>query len=359
MMKALEGIRVLELASVLAGPAVGMFFAEAGAEVIKVENRPHGGDMTRSWKLPTEEKSKRTSAYFSSVNYQKEHRMVDLGVKEELESIHELITHTDIVINNMRPSAVARFGLGYEELKSRRPDIILAELRGFLKDEGKTAFDIVLQAETGFISMTGSAGHPARLPVAFIDLMAAHQMKEAILMALYLRERDGKGAHITSSLEESALASLANQASNTLMCGHVPARMGTQHPNIAPYGELVRTNDSAEFVLAVGTQPQWQGLCRMLELELLIDDERFSDNPSRVIHRQALIQLIREKVAGMASKEFESACLEAGVPIGRCMTMDEVMETPAAKSMRRDEMIDGETTSRLSSIAFKMSRPDS
>lgn len=357
-MKALEGIRVLELASVLAGPAVGMFFAEAGAEVIKIENRPYGGDMTRSWRLPSEEKSKKTSAYFSSVNYKKEHRMVDLGAENELQSIHELISHTDIVINNMRPSAVARFGLGYEKLRTIKPDIILAELRGFLKDEGKTAFDIVLQAETGFISMTGSPGHPARLPVAFIDLMAAHQMKEAILLALYLREKDGHGAHITCSLEESALASLANQASNTLMCGHIPARMGTLHPNIAPYGELVRTNDSSEFVLAVGTQPQWEGLCKVLGLERLTDDERFRDNPSRVIHRQPLIELIQKSAAELNGTQFESACLKARVPIGRCLGMDEVMETPAAEAMRRNEKIDGEDTSRLTSIAFKMSRPD-
>ena len=182
--KPLKGLKVIELASVLAGPAIGMFFAELGAKVIKVENRSKGGDMTRHWKLASESSSSPISAYFSSVNYGKEY--VDLNLEEasDRDRLYALMEDADIVVNNMKPSSAKRLGVDAHELKKNYPGLIIASLHGFAGESNQVAFDIVLQAETGFISMCGSEGHPAKIPVAVIDLIAAHQLKEAVKMAI-------------------------------------------------------------------------------------------------------------------------------------------------------------------------------
>ena len=355
-MKYFKGLKVVELASVLAGPAVGMFFAELGAQVIKVENRKTGGDMTRHWKVGTEDPKNSISAYFSAVNYHKIYTDLDLTQEADCAKLFTFLSDADVFLNNMKASSAKKFGLDYESLKQRFPKLIHCELSGFKHDERKVAFDAVLQAETGFLSINGTKEYPAKLPIAFIDLIAGHQMKEAILVALLERSKDGKGAHISCSLEESALATLTNQATNQLMAGIEPSPMGTLHPNIAPYGEIIKTSDGVRFMLAIGTDKHFIHLCEILKRNDLPAEKEYLDNPARVQHRNTLHEELKKASLLIDSKTLEDACINGSVPVGRIRQISEVMNTRVAKEMLREEVIEGEATKRLSSIAFHITR---
>jgi crotonobetainyl-CoA:carnitine CoA-transferase CaiB-like acyl-CoA transferase len=234
-----KNLKVVELASVLAGPLTGTFFAELGAKVVKIENKLTQGDVTRTWKLPTESKENSVSAYYSAANYSKESLFLNVKDSSDYELLIEHIKDADIVISNYKPSTARKLKLDYKDLKPYNPSLIYAELTGFGGDDSRPAFDVVLQAETGFMYMNGEPHrNPVKMPVALIDVLAAHHMKEAILCALINKLKTGEGQHISMSLYECALASLANQATNWLMEGHIPQPMGTQHPNIAPYGDM-------------------------------------------------------------------------------------------------------------------------
>jgi crotonobetainyl-CoA:carnitine CoA-transferase CaiB-like acyl-CoA transferase len=349
------GLKVVELASVLAGPAVGMFFAELGAEVIKVENSSTQGDMTRQWKLPSEDSASRNSAYFASINYGKRHIFKNFNDSIQLNEVIALIHGADVVINNLKAESAAKFGLDEPSLRSKSPGLIYASITGFKSSPNKTAFDAVLQAETGFLSMTGSTkGELAKMPVAMIDVLTAHQVKEAILMALLKKERTGKGSNITCSLEETALASLINQASNYLMEGHVASPLGTLHPNIAPYGELVETNDQVTFILAIGTDQQFVKLCTLLNSEDLTTAEQYSTNHKRVSHREELLAALQQRIAQLDAESFEKACLSQKVPIGRVRKLDDVLSSPLAKEMTLTDDNKFGKMSRLKSIAFSL-----
>ncbi|NND95562.1 MAG: CoA transferase [Flavobacteriales bacterium] len=352
----LKGIKVIELANVLAGPAVGMFLAELGAEVIKIENRLNGGDMTRSWKLSTEKKDVPISAYFSSINFGKDYLDKDLNNALDHKEVLDLISEADVLINNMKGSSSRKFGLDKDSLRKINERLIHAELTGFAGENSKVGFDIVLQAETGYLSMTGTDKEAAKLPVALIDVLAAHQMKEGILLALFLRERDGRGSHISCSLEEASLSSLSNQATNFLMQGFVAGRMGTLHPNIAPYGEVVRTKDLKEFVLAIGTQGHFERFCEFLGLGQLLKDERYADNQNRVVNRIGLHKLLQSKVSLLDSEEFEKACDSLKIPVGRIKNLDEVLTSAVAEGMILEEKIENIPTKRLKTVAFHMHR---
>ena len=211
-----EGLTVIELASVLAGPATGMFFSELGARVIKIENALTGGDITRQWKLPSESLTSPVSAYYSSVNFNKEIQFMDLNSGAEKMKLYTLIQSADIVISNYKAGDAEKLGMDYPSLKKVNPQIIYAHLGGFPKGIKRVAFDVVLQAETGFMSMNGtSESGPIKMPVALIDVLAAHQLKEVLLLALLNREKTGSGAYVSTTLYESAIASLANQAGQT------------------------------------------------------------------------------------------------------------------------------------------------
>jgi len=332
-----------------------MFFAELGAEVIKVENAKTDGDMTRHWKLAKEDKSASVSAYFSSINFQKTYLRKDLSDASDLSEVKSIIATADIVISNFSTGAAQRFGLDANSLTAAYPQLIHAHLSGFVSQPDKVAFDMVLQAETGFLSMSGTArGEVTKMPVALIDILAAHQLKEGILVALLHRAETGKGGSIRSSLEESALASLANQASNYLMTGHVAQKMGTLHPNIAPYGEVVMSRDQVEFVLAVGTEGQFTKMAKWLNIPLLAE-ERFSSNQLRLDSREELHTLLKRAFATLDSQEIEERSKEEKIPIGRIKSLDEVLETETAKGMRRQETIEGQDTLRMSSLAFHFS----
>ncbi len=349
-------IKVVELASVLAGPAVGMFFAELGAEVVKIENRRTDGDITRQWKLPTEDPTP-ISAYFCSVNWGKKHIFLDLEQPQDRLKALALIDSADIVIANFKPSSAKRLGFDAEALCRRHPRLIYAHVLGWPDPEDtRPAFDVVLQAETGFLAMTGEAeGPPVKLPVALIDLLAAHQLKEAILAALWRRERTGEGCEVSVSLFESAVASLANQATNWLMAGHIPKRMGTQHPNIAPYGDLYTCSDGQWLLLAVGTDHQFERLCSCLSAKHLLQQSIFLTNQGRVRHRSALNAALQNLFLQKTRDEWMLQLEQAGVPAARVRAIPELFALPEAQALILEETTpEGIPTRRVRTAVFRL-----
>ncbi len=353
--KIFEDLVVIEMASVLAGPSVGMFFAELGARVIKVENLKTGGDVTRSWKLPQEASDSNYSAYYHSVNWGKECHMLDLSDTEAREYLLSLVESADIVISNFKSGSAEKLGVDYPTLKQVNPLLIYAQLVGYDLGDPTPAFDVILQAEAGFMYMTGSPeGAPVKMPVALIDLLAAHQLKEAVLIALLKREKENKGCFISTSLAKSAIASLANQASNWLNAGFIPQRIGSRHPNIAPYGDIFTTKDGQMILLAVGTDEQFRQLCWAIELPHLIEDDRFKQNSSRVQYRNALIDELQLTIQKIDRMDLIERLTQRQVPFGRIRNMQEVFELPwAADMILKTILPNGKEIKTVKSIAFE------
>jgi crotonobetainyl-CoA:carnitine CoA-transferase CaiB-like acyl-CoA transferase len=339
-----KNLKVVELASVLAGPLTGTFFAELGAKVVKIENKLTQGDVTRTWKLPTESKENSVSAYYSAANYSKESLFLNVKDSSDYELLIEHIKDADIVISNYKPSTARKLKLDYKDLKPYNPSLIYAELTGFGGDVSRPAFDVVLQAETGFMYMNGEPHrNPVKMPVALIDVLAAHHMKEAILCALINKLKTGEGQHISMSLYECALASLANQATNWLMEGHIPQPMGTLHPNIAPYGDMYRTKDDRLLVLAIGSDKQFDNLCSLLNIEC----DEFRTNAQRLSKRETLNSKISACVAQEVSSYWVSKLEQRNIPYGIVKNMQDVFEDNKAKKMLLREVIEGVETVRV------------
>jgi len=351
----MRDLLILETAGVLAGPAVGMFFAELGARVIKIENKRAGGDVTRKWKLPVEDPTAPVSAYFSSVNWGKEHRWMDLKDPEERLVFDALVQRADVLITNHLAADAEKLGLQRDRLRGLNPRLIHGHIKGFAHQPLRPAFDVVLQAETGYISMTGTdEAHLAKLPIALIDVLAAHQLKEGVLLALWQRERSGKGAYVEVSLEESALTGLINQASNHLMTGAVAMPLGTLHPNIAPYGEIFSCADGGRIILAVGSDAQFKGLCEVLQRTDLITDPRYDRNVARVQHRQELSDELSGVIAPWMHTDLLAALEQAGVPSGAVNSIDVALDSAAAQAMILEQVIDGQQTRRVRGNAFRL-----
>lgn len=352
-----KGLKVVEFASVLAGPAVGMFFAELGAEVIKIENKTTKGDVTRGWKQSSEAADSPVSAYWACVNWGKKHLKLDLNDSTDHNLAMRYALVADVVISNFKPSSAQRIGFDAETLRNQNPHLIYAQLHAYPDPADESpAFDAVLQAEAGFMYMNGEPERPpVKMPVALIDILAAHQIKEAILLALLKRERSGEGCVVEVSLLESALASLANQASNYLMNGHIPQRMGSQHPNIAPYGDTYPCADGEQLLLAVGTERQFAQLCTVLGLEYLLQNPDFQNNTARVTNRTALNAVLKQTFAQWELEEVLTKLKAVGVPAARIRDMRSVFEMPAAKAMILESQTeDGTPTKCVRTIAFKI-----
>lgn len=351
-----SGLRVVDLSTVLAGPGVGMFFAELGASVVKIENPRTWGDMTRHWKLAAEDPSSPLSAYFASINYRKSYKWLDLTQAEDRNQLLELICGADILLSNFKLGDAEKFGLTDEVLFAQNPLLIHGKIIGFSGTPDRVAFDVVLQAETGFMGMNGTPeSGPVKMPVALIDVLAGHQLKEGILCALIQRDRTQCGQVITVSLEESGIASLANQASNFLMTGAIAKPSGSLHPNIAPYGESFICGHEKVIVLAVGSDRQFSALCEILGVPELADDPRFSTNPQRVIHRSELATLLKHLFTAKDASAWMEALNARQVPAGIVKNMSEVFENPVAKRMIREEEIENTPTRRVTGIAFNIS----
>jgi crotonobetainyl-CoA:carnitine CoA-transferase CaiB-like acyl-CoA transferase len=355
-MKPFKNLKIIELASVLAGPAVGMFFAELGAEVIKIENATTGGDVTRKWKLPTENPNASQSAYYSSVNWNKQTIFADLTMESDQNKIHDLIKTADIVISNFNKKSAQKLKMDYETLQAMNPKLIFAQLTAYGENDDTPAFDVVLQAEAGFLFMNGEPDRePVKMPVALIDLLAAHQLKEGVLVALLQRQQTGKGSFVTASLVESAIASLANQATNWLMANHIPQRMGTMHPNIAPYGDVFYTSDDKPIVLAIGTERQFKNLCSVLELSELIINKKYETNAARVRNRNSLKTVLAKAIKNYERADILNQLKKQKVPVGSIRNMAEVFETETAQRMILREILpDGTVTERVRTVVFEI-----
>jgi crotonobetainyl-CoA:carnitine CoA-transferase CaiB-like acyl-CoA transferase len=347
------GLKIVELAGVLAGPAVGMFFAELGATVLKVENPSNNGDVTRSWLLESESKENQ-SGYYSSVNYNKKVLWADLTDGKDLEIVLNEIAEADIVIANFKPSSAKKMGLDSDTLRRKFPKLIYAQISGYGAKDETPAFDVVLQAEAGFMYINGEKeGAAVKIPIAIIDILAAHQLKEGILIALLKRGMTNEGATVHVSLYNAALASLANQATNYLMGGMVPERMGSLHPNIAPYGETFYTKDNKAIVLAVGNDKQFLSLCTCLKVNGLKTDIRYSTNGLRVKNRNSLSGFLTEAFVQFESENLLFVLKNNNVPCGDIKNMSEVLNSESAQNLILTETLpDGQITKRMATAVF-------
>lgn len=337
-----EPILVVELASVLAGPAVGQFLAELGARVLKIENPRTGGDVTRGWLLDGES-ADRPSAYFASCNRGKESVALDLSTADARAALHRILGRADVVLTSYLPGQAERLGTDGATLRRINPRLVVASVSGYGPTVDRAGYDAVLQAETGFLHMNGQPDGPGtKMPVALVDLLAAHQLKQAILLALWRRSVTGQGAQVDVSLHDAALSSLANQGTNWLAAGHDPGRMGSEHPNIVPYGLVVTGRDGRSLLLAVGTDAQFSSLCRLIDRPEWADDGRFRTNTARVRHRAVLGELLRERIAGIDAGPLGRALDDARVPAGRVRTVAEALEdVQAARLILRGPGVPG------------------
>lgn len=322
MFAPLDGVKVLELAGVLAGPTCGQFLAELGATVVKVE--PPGGDVTRTWRQPGEHPRGDRTDYFCACNWGKTSRVIDLRRLEGRDALHTLVREADVVLSSYRPGSDVALGADAATLMALNPRLVLVSVSGYGPEHPRAGYDAVIQAETGFMAINGFAeAPPLKMPVALMDLLAAHQMKQAVLAGWLHRSQTGSGVYLTVSLQDAALSALANQGTAWLGSGKEPVRMGSAHPQIAPYGTPYRTQDGAYLVLAVGTDAQFARLCAILHLDALPADPRFTRNAARVVHREALDALLGPALQSRQRDELLPLLHAADIPAGAVRTLEE------------------------------------
>lgn len=328
----LKDLLVIELANVLAGPSAGMFFAEMGADVIKIENLRTRGDVTRGWKLQNESPQEDISAYFASANWGKKSIALDITDPEGKEIIYKLTAKADIVISSYKAGDDKKLGMDYESLKKINPGIIYASVSGYGCDDPRVAYDAVLQAETGFMSMNGTKeSGPLKMPVALMDILTAHQLKEAILLGLIKKLKTGEGSNVHVSLFKAAVSSLANQGTNYLFTGKIPELSGSLHPNIAPYGETFTTTDGRMIILAVGSDKQFSELCAVLEMEVPGD---FRTNSDRVMYRSRLFRILNEKIIKWNHLELLEALRKKHIPAGLVKNVEEALAEKESEDVK-------------------------
>ena len=327
----LAGLKVVELARILAGPWIGQTLADLGADVVKVE-APEGDD-TRRWGPPfvrNADGSEGDAAYFHACNRGKRSVVADLHCQAGRALVRDLATDADVFIENFKVGGLAKYGLDYTTLHALNPRLIYCSVTGFGQDgpyAQRAGYDAMIQAMSGIMSLTGEAdGGPQKIGVAFADLFAAQHGTIAIQAALLQRERSGRGQHIDIALLDSMVGMLANQAMNYLVSGTSPTRMGTAHPNIVPY-QAFATHDGA-LMLAVGNDAQFSRLCDVLKTPQLANDPRFAGNADRVRHRDVLVPLLADAFARQSRDAVLATLEQQGVPAGPINTVAEVFNDP-------------------------------
>ncbi len=328
-----QNLKVVELASVLAGPSVGQFFAELGAQVIKVENLKTGGDVTRTWKSSGEQTDDR-SAYFCSVNWGKKSIAVDLYSPEGKMVVQKLAAQSDLVIASYKPGDAEKLGVAYHQLYVNNEKLIYGQITGYGSENERVGYDAVIQAESGFMDMNGDRnGPPTKMPVALIDVLAAHHLKEGLLLALLKRERTNKGGFVEVSLIQAAISSLVNQASNWLVANKLPLRQGSSHPNIAPYGDSFLTKDGKRILLAIGSDRQFMDLIALLKLAPLIEFEKYKTNLARVENRVELNEILAIAIGQCESDKLLQVIHQLKIPAGIIQNVKEVLEQDEAREL--------------------------
>ena len=346
-MKPLEGIRVLDLSRVLAGPWCTQLLADLGAEVTKIE-RPGAGDDTRHWGPPwLDEGEQKVAAYFLSCNRGKKSAAIDFSQSEGAALVRRLARDADVVVENFKVGGLRRFGLDAESLRAANPRLIYASITGFGQDgpyANRAGYDFIIQAMGGMMSITGipdgePGGGPMRSGVAVADLFTGMYSCTAILAALYGRERTGEGATIDLALFDTQLAVLANQASNALVSGKDPPRQGNTHPNIVPYQPF----DTADqpIIIAVGNDSQFARLAKICGHPEWALDERFASNAARVANRREMVRLVADAVRRKPAAEWLEQLEAAGIPAGPINTITEALDDVQAQHRQMVQTIAG------------------
>lgn len=323
----LTGIKVVELARILAGPWCGQLLADLGAEVIKVE-RPGAGDDTRHWGPPFlhgPDGANLDAAYYHSTNRGKTSVAIDIATPEGQAQVRDLIAGADVVIENYKVGGLAKYGLDHASLSAVNPRLITCSVTGFGQTgpyAHRAGYDFIIQGMGGIMSMTGEPdGAPQKTGIAYADIFTGVYSAVAILAALRRRDMTGEGAHIDMALLDTQVAVLANQALNWMASGVVPHRMGNGHANLAPYQSFVCAD--GDLIIAVGNDGQFRKLCEVLALPLAADP-RFATNPERVRNRAALIAALTAAIVTWAKADLYEALERVGVPAGPINRIDEV-----------------------------------
>lgn len=346
----LSGIKVLDLTRVLAGPFCTMMLGDLGADVIKVE-APGRGDDTRGWGPPFAPGGE--AAYFLSANRNK--RSLTLNLKEEAgrEVLRDLIRRADVVVENFRSGTLAEWGLDGEALEQLRPGLIYCTITGYGTtgpDRDRPGYDFIVQAEGGFMSVTGPEdGEPFRAGVAIADLAAGMFAACAILAALHGRRPGGRGERIDISLLESQLALLSYVASNYLVSGEAPRRHGNAHPNIVPY-QSFRAQDG-HFAFAAGNDLQWKRFCQGVGRDEWVSDPRYATNAARLANRKVLVAALGELFMTRPVAEWLVLCRELGIPAGPIRSLDQVFEDPQVQSRGVRTEVEHPSAGRLAMVA--------
>ncbi len=325
----LAGVRVLELARILAGPWTGQVLADLGAEVIKVE-APEGDD-TRRWGPPfIDHAGDRSAAYFHSCNRGKASVTADFRTDEGRARVLDLARGADVLIENFKLGGLAKYGLDYASLSAVNPGLIYCSITGFGQTgpyAHRAGYDYIIQGMAGLMSVTGEAGgQPQKVGVAVTDIFTGLYASNAILAALHLRQTTGRGQHIDMSLMDSAVAIMANQAMNYLATGHAPTRLGNAHPNLVPY----QVFDCADgwIIIATGNDGQYRRLCALLGLPELAEHPDYLTNAARIAHRDALTARLTAATRGWAKADLLAVCEDQGVPAGPINDLAEVFDDP-------------------------------
>jgi crotonobetainyl-CoA:carnitine CoA-transferase CaiB-like acyl-CoA transferase len=327
MDKPLSGLKVLELARILAGPWAGQLLADLGAEVIKVE-RPGVGDDTRHWGPPFA--SDGAAAYFHACNRGKSSVAIDFETESGQAQIRALAAQSDVLIENFKVGSLARYGLDHASLSEINPGLVYCSITGFGQTgpyKDRAGYDFIIQGMGGAMSLTGEPdGEPQKAGIAYADLFTGLYSTVAILAALRERDRSGLGAHIDMALLDTQVGVLANQALNWMVSGQVPHRMGNGHANLVPY-QAFRTSDG-EVIVAVGNDRQFARLCDILGKPGLAEDQSYRTNPARVVNRETLIPLLQTAISERGRAEFSAALEAAGIPAGPINPVDAVFADP-------------------------------
>lgn len=338
-MKPLAGIKVIELARILAGPWCGQLLADLGAEVIKVE-RPGAGDDTRHWGPPflfDAADGNLDAAYFHSTNRGKTGVAIDIATPAGQAAVRALVADADVVIENYKVGGLARYGLDHASLSAINPRLVTCSITGFGQTgpyAHRAGYDFIIQGMGGAMSLTGEPdGAPQKSGIAYADVFTGVYSAVAILAALRQRDTTGRGAHIDMALLDTQVAVLANQALNWMASGVVPHRMGNGHANLTPYQAFACAD--GQLIVAVGNDSQFARLCRVLGLPLA-DDARYATNPQRLANRATMIATLSATIATWRKADLYEALEVAGVPAGPINTVDEVFADPQviARGMR-------------------------
>ncbi len=343
----LKGVRVLELARILAGPWAGQTLADLGADVIKVEN-PEGGDDTRSWGPPFLKGAKGEdldAAYYHGVNRNKRSVIADLKTAEGQDFVRRLAAQSDILIENFKSGGLAKYGLDFESLRSINPKLIYCSITGFGHTGPYASFagyDFIVQGMSGLMSITGEkGGQPMKTGVAVADLFTGVYSVIGILAALRHAEATGQGQHIDMALLDTQAGVLANQNMNYLATGISPSRIGNENPNIVPY-EVVPVSDG-HIILAVGNDGQFERACAILGLSALPSDPRFATNEARVANRELLRTFITPATNAFTKAALLEACEAKAVPVGTINSIGEMFDDEQVKARGlRIDLADGE-----------------